>query len=1203
MASMRFTAEQQKVIDTRNRNLLVSAAAGSGKTAVLVERIIQMVSDETAPIPVSDLLVVTFTNGAAAEMRERISSALYQKIEAQPENSYLQQQLTLMPSANIMTLHAFCLRVIKNHFYRIDLDPAFSIGNEADLILMRQEVLEEVIEAFYEQGDAAFLALVEGYAAGKTDKALESLVMTIYDMSRSHPQPAQWLEASVGRLHFDSVQAWMDSDYMAFIIREVKEGLAHAKSLCEEALAGIGEEEALLPMAVTIKAYLAFIEDLTDPTVSAQGLFVGLRTMELPRAKPAKRGTDKALVEPIKYLRDEAKEQLKALKATYGKVYDDQFIEEMAQSHKHMAALGQVVMAFSTAFSERKLSKNLLDFGDIEHFALKILLEDDGRASDVAKVYQNQFTEILADEYQDINLVQETLIRSVSREALGEPNIFMVGDIKQSIYKFRLAKPELFAKKYATYTEADSKYQKIELHKNFRSRKEVIETTNYLFAQLMSKEIGEVTYDHHAALHQGARYELEEGPYETELVLVDKQGEKAPNPQVEALQVCREIEGLMTKEPPMMVYDKATDEVRPLMYKDIVILLRTMSGWSETFVSVLKDHSIPVFSNTATGYFDTIEIQTTLNLLKIIDNPKQDIPLLSVLRSPMFRFTGDDLVAVRLAEDKVDFHSALETYRETVFGDSDLDRKVGHFMECLKDWRAMGQDKSIYELLRTVLDMSGYYDYVAMMPGGFQRQRNLDMLMTMVYSYEQSTYKGLFNFLHYMENVKRQSVDYGEASTLEDGKNQVTIMSIHGSKGLEFPVVILGGLSKPFNRMDLRKSVLLHQDYGFGTDRVLVAERQRLGSPTKEVIKTVMERELLSEELRILYVALTRAREKLIFLGTVKDLPGAVEKWAKAVRSKTVALDRATVAGAGSYLDWIMYGLLRHNSAKDLLNHTEAEVPTVFDLGEMAPRLAIREVAYEVPTLSHKEENPAKVIAQTPAIDDAAFEKRMAWVYPYKALEKLHLSQSVSELKRLASEETSAYAGPEREKPAYRPKFITGELPLTGAERGTVFHLAMAHMDFSQPAGAQDIQGLLRALVTAKVMTEKEKATVFVPGIEAFLQSDLGQRVHEAAKLDLVFKEKPFVMGIPTEEVTHMATEDRMMVQGVVDLYFIEDDGVILVDYKTDYAKDVAEEVFIQRYKTQMAYYKRALEQSLGMGVKEIWLYAVGAKKAIEVVV
>lgn len=1197
MSSVRFTEEQQKVIDTRQRNLLVSAAAGSGKTAVLVERIIQMLMDPVAPTPINNLLVVTFTNAAASEMRERIGQALYKAIELDPSNTYLQQQLTLLPSAMIMTLHAFCLTVIKNHFYRIDLDPGFKIGDEAELLLMKQEVLEEVLEALYEEKDPGFFNLVEAYARGKSDDALESLVMSIYRMSRSHPRPSEWLAESLAELKFVSLDQWYKSMYIKFMLEKIDYTVKDLIGQCNKTFDLIEEDERLMPMAETIRVYLEHLLALEELKNDPEALFAYLTRIELPRAKSAKRGTDPELVEPVKQNRDLIKDRINELIDKYGHQYDQQFLNQMEISYAHMATLVKVVELFTEAFSIKKLSQYILDFNDIEHYALKILLDEEGKPSEVASFYQDQFNEVLVDEYQDSNLVQETLVTSVSRVVQGNPNIFMVGDMKQSIYKFRLAKPELFADKYANYTYEDGPYQKIELHKNFRSREEVITMTNYLFWQLMSQNIGDVTYDQNAALHKGARYEGESEDYRTEILLIEKEAESMPSIELEAMHIAVRIEKLVHQPRPMMIFDKDQGINRQITYKDIVILLRTMSGWSETFVAVLKAYGIPVISNTSTGYFDTIEIQTMLNFLRLVDNPKQDIPLLAVLRSPVYDLTGDELVTLRMADTKVDFHSAMMLYHDSLLGETALGNKLEKFVDQLDGWRKLKNELGIYELTKRILYDTGYDDYIALMPGGLQRTSNMKMFMDLVYKYEQSSYKGLYHFLQYMENMHRQSVDYGEARLDQDSKNQVTIMSIHGSKGLEYPVVFVGGLSKQFNKMDLKQSVLLHQDYGFGTDHVLIDDRQIITSPTKQVIKDVMERELKSEELRILYVALTRAREKLILVATVKDIPKQLEKWHKSVGVKDIALPRHTVEKANTYLDWLMCSTIRHPSMAKLLKEIGINQMTSFDLGEVQPCLEVK-VLSDIEPISMKDKDEEQ--QEDFNLEMEALKKRMSWTYEHQALEALHLSQSVSELKRMEMEE-SVYVGYQVSKPELRPLFVTGEQALTGAEKGTVFHKVMDHVNFEHNLTGQDCQDMIIKLVEQKVITQKEAMTINHKGIIGFIESDLGLRIQAAAMTGDVYKEQPFVMGIKASEIAEVKTEDYVMIQGVVDLYFQEEDDLVIVDYKTDYMKDINEADLVERYKSQMKYYKRALEQNLNKKVKEVYLYAVGVQKVIPV--
>lgn len=1203
MSDIRFTSQQLKVIETHNRNLLISAAAGSGKTAVLVERIIRLTTRKENPIPIDQLLVVTFTNAAAAEMRERVGNALYNEIEKDPSNHYLQQQLTLLPSASMMTLHAFCLTVIKNYFYILDLDPSFKIGDETELTLIRQEVLEVVLEQLYEENTEDFIELIEAYAPGKTDKAIEALILDVYRLSQSHPTPSKWLEQSVSMLEFTTMDEWFGSKYVGFMVSEIIGKIEALKVFLKEGIALIEADDRLKPMVITLQEYDDFMDDILEVKDEYASLFERLHNKVFQRAKSAKRGTESEVVDPVKHILTRIKESLKELQKNYGRLYDEAFLARMAVSKNHMTTLVKVIKRFDEVYQINKSEEYLLDFNDIEHFALKILLDEQGGLSEVAKVYQELYTEVLVDEYQDSNLVQEALIRSVSREEKGQPNIFMVGDIKQSIYKFRLAKPELFAGKYDTYTTEDSLYQKIELHENFRSRREVIELINYVFKQLMSKQVGDVTYDNSAALHQGARYTVESDNYKTDVILVEREGfEFLTTQQIEAKAVACEIQSLMTIDPPMVIYDKQEGIERQLCYKDIVILLRTMSGWSETFVETLSDYGIPVASRTATGYFDTIEIQTVMNILRILDNPKQDIPLLAVLRSPIFKFTGDELVTVRLAAEQVDYHTALMVFYESILDESKLSEKVIRFVTKLKEWRSLKNQMSIYDVVKKVFDDTDYYNYISLMIGGPQRQANLDMFLDQVYKYEQTSYKGLFNFIRYMEHIKKHSIDFGEAQMGEEQSNQVTIMSIHGSKGLEFPVVIVAGLNKLFNKRDLRQAVLLHQDYGFGTDTVDVGKHIKVASPIKEVLKSKMDQELKSEELRVLYVALTRAREKLILLGSIKGVEEQINKWCQILSIKACHLGDLRVKEAKSYLDWIMMALMRHSETIDIYKNTGYDFESILELQDIEPAIKIHiknNEDYELGQGPVKATKLGEVEESSITLDE--LNQHMSWSYAHKELTKLHVSQSVSELKRLENE-GAVYIGPQDGvKPSYRPVFITGEQALTGAEKGTIYHKIMYHVDFTKEMTVSYVADLVNRLIEKRVITSKEAESIYTKGIYEFTQLPLGQRIREAAAKDLLYKEKPFVMGIPLSEVTKDDTKDYIMIQGVIDLYFEEDDGIVLVDYKTDYMKEKPLSELVNRYRSQMRYYKRALEQSTGKPVKEVYLYAVGLREAVEV--
>ena len=1200
MSEVRFTEQQNKVITTHGRNLLVSAAAGSGKTAVLVERIIRMITDKVTPVSIDRLLVVTFTNAAASEMRERVAGALYSAIEKDPTNLYLQQQLTLLPSASIMTLHAFCLQVIKNYFYKINLDPSFKIGDEIELTLMQNEVLSDVIETFYAEGDINYLDFIESYAPGKSDKAVEAIVLSAYKLSRSHPMPEKWLAQSLDLLDIRSLDQWYESSYIGYMLEEIFEQIKDLKLLSQEAAEIIETDIRLKPMMETLMIYNTYLRDLESVKDNRMHVFEILNNLDYPRAKSAKRGTEPEVSEPVKVLIGRIKEQLKAMQNQYGFDYDALFIKMTAISHGHMKTLASIIQAFSQAYQSKKTDKNMIDFNDIEHFALDILLEENGKPSEVAKIYAERFVEIMVDEYQDSNLVQETLIQSVSRITEGKPNIFMVGDMKQSIYKFRLAKPELFSEKYDTYTTEDGQYQKIELHQNFRSRKQILDMTNYLFTQLMSKKIGDVHYDTSAALNLGADYRIDSDVYKTEVILIERDGFKGlTTKQIEAQAVAVEIQRLMALDPPMMIYDGQEKTERRLAYKDIVILMRTMTGWSEAFVETFAGYGIPVASRLATGYFETIEIKTLLNLLRIIDNPKQDIPLLAVLRSPMFGFTGDELVTIRLTDPDVDFHSALTVYYHSIIGNTPLDEKVVKFQQVLQHWRQVKNSLSLYGLVEQIFEDTGYYDYVSMMLGGPKRQANLDMFLDQIHRYEQTSFKGLFNFLRYMEHMKKHSIDQGEALLHDEQGNQVTIMSIHGSKGLEYPVVILPALSKLFNKSDIKQSVLIHQDFGFGTDTILSDQRIKIQSPIKEVLKSKMDQELKSEELRILYVALTRAREKLILIGSAKNMDQKIEKWSRALSIESLHLGYLTVKGCQNYLDWIMLALMRHSQSQPLYANTGIEY-----LGKVALQSIEPDVSITLRTFLDYQRDPFELkefavdhIKQTKM--DLNFESKMAWTYPYDSLTKMDISQSVSEIKRL--EEESYAKLPTREKTSIKPVFIAGEQPMTGAQRGQAYHKVMYHLDFLSDMEEKTIEDQIEALCQKQVITMEEANSILPRSIKAFLDSDIGKRAKEAAIRGRLIKEKPFVMGLEPELEVGLYTPNYRMVQGVIDLFFEEEDGLVIVDYKTDHILDGDIDILKRRYGTQMCYYKKALEQGAGKRVKAIYLYALAISEAIEI--
>ena len=735
--AVKWTAEQQKVIDTRDRNLLVSAAAGSGKTAVLVERILAMVKDPVRPIDVDQLLVVTFTRAAAGEMKERIGRALQQSLEEDPEDEHLQRQQTLLHHAQISTIHGFCSYVIKNYFQMIDLDPVYRMADEGEIRLMKSDVIQKVMEERFAEKDPAFTRFVESYAAGKQDDGLDALVLKLYEFSMSYPWPEQWLEECRAAYQIDSPEAVQKSIWVQVLMAEAKKRLSSILEGIEE-----NRKTAVSPGGPylydeALASDQQMVEELIE-TESFDGMVRAMAGMKF-KALSRKKADDvsEALKDQVKAERDVCKKELQKLKEQFFEKDSAEIAEEIADCREPIGVLIDLTEQFAKAFAEKKRSKNILDYADLEHFALEILVQqEDGRLvrTDAARELSEQFREIMIDEYQDSNFIQEALLSAVSGEEEGRWNRFMVGDIKQSIYGFRLARPELFLEKYHTYAKDGESQQRIDLDKNFRSRPEVLATANYVFRKLMSPELGGIAYDEAASLHAGAAFpalpEMEEektetwhAAYETELLLLD---DKAPEleddksretkMETEAAAVAARIREMVGNEE---VVGKETGEYRKIQYRDIVILLRAVSGWAETFSRVLQAAGIPAYSTSKTGYFSTQEIVTVLNYLHLCDNPCQEIPFTAILRSPICGCTDAELAAVRCVDKDVKIYEACGKYA-AIGEDEALREKLRRFLTQLEMLRSRVPYTPIHELITQILEETGYGGYASAMPGGGQ---------------------------------------------------------------------------------------------------------------------------------------------------------------------------------------------------------------------------------------------------------------------------------------------------------------------------------------------------------------------------------------------------------------------------------------------------------------------------------------------------
>lgn len=1191
-----WTAEQQQVIELRDRNILVSAAAGSGKTAVLVERIITMITDTKAPVDIDHLLIVTFTNAAAGEMRERIRTAIEKKLEEDNENEHLERQLTLVHQAQITTIHSFCQHVIRNYFHLIDLDPSFRIGDEGELKLLKGEIIEDLIEAYYAKEETRFTDFIECYAPGKSDQEIGKLILQLYDFSMSSPWPIKWLKECCYTYEIESVSELCAAPWMKLLLDQIQSLLTDAAQKVQQALALAREPDGPYMYEEALQSDAALLAELMDADgyLSYSLKFAGaLKFTALSRKKDE--AVSDAKKEQIKALRDQMKKSLKGIQEQYFYASAEEIANDIHNSKAAMEMLVELTIEFSQQFKEKKREKNLLDFNDLEHLALEILIkEEEGQAvpTDAARQLAEQFEEVMIDEYQDSNLVQEYILGSVSRQQFGKNNVFMVGDVKQSIYRFRLARPELFMEKYDTYSIAESDKQKIELHKNFRSRSEVLDSVNVLFKKIMRKDLGNVEYDDNAALYVGATFpaftaEQEPVDNKAEVILLDLDAEaeavaeayqdedkaEATAIELEARMIGSRIKQMVDKA---WVQDKQTGQYRTARYSDIVILLRTISGWADTFSTVLNEMAIPAFTGSQSGYFSAVEVQTVLALLKVIDNPKQDIPLAAVLHSPICGLSDEEMAKIKSSYPDQTFEAACLQYH----GMEKLDR----FFELLKDIRSRVPYTTIHELLWYIFKKTGYADYVSAMPDGAQRAANLNMLLEKAMAYESTSYRGLFNFVRYIEQLKKYDIDFGEANILGEEEDTVRIMSIHKSKGLEFPIVFAAGMHKRFNQQDSRSKLALHADLGIGCDFIDPVLRIKAPTLIKKLIQRQTVYENLGEELRVLYVALTRAKEKLILTGVVSKMEDKMQKW----NNNLSFSDRAA---AGCYLDWIMPALKGAEEELFAVKLCDMKDIAVAEAEKQLARLWSREQL-----LNWDTEQSYDLAARD------RLEKAMQFHYPFEDSEEIYGKITVSELKTLqqsvdADDDYSMYQEPQ--VVPLIPNFIE-EREVTGAALGTIYHRFLECLDYTSDVSAAAVKGQLQAVVKSGKLQETEAKQIKTVKILAFLQSDIGRRMRLAAEQNQLFREQQFVMGTPAKKIReNWTSEDMVLIQGIIDAYFYEGEDIILVDYKTDYVPGNDESFLIEKYGVQLNYYAEALERMTGKRVKEQIIYSFWLQKGL----
>ena len=1282
--AVNWTSKQQEVIDSRNRNLLVSAAAGSGKTAVLVERIIQMISEGDRPLDIDQLLVMTFTNAAAAEMRERIGAAVEQKLKERPEDEHLWLQAALIPQAQITTIDSFCLNIIRSHYNSLDIDPAFRIGDEGELSLLRGDCMGEMLENCYDEADEEFGRFVEHFGRGKSDRGIEDVILQAWQFSQSHPWPQEWLAACQKELEEESIGEMEESPWMVFLMEDVARQMAELSGQLGEALNVCLEENGPLayePMLISDRGKIEAIGRAAS-TGSFEALYNSLQNMSFDRLASIRSkdidGDKKAFVSAC---RDRVKKAVAKCRELYGQQSPQEVVESMRGTRRVIRELLRLTGMFDQAYRDAKRERNVLDFNDLEHLALEVLYvrEETGNGeervsrhpSQVADELSRQYEEILVDEYQDSNYVQEALITSISRERFGYPNVFMVGDVKQSIYRFRLARPELFMDKYEKYSRQGGPYQMIELQQNFRSRESVLTSVNDVFYQIMTKNLGGITYTPETALYPGAKFEevsgktvldpeadagksgsREAAPVSlkagtpTELLLVDTGADTLRQldedsldytaKELEARLIAGRIRQLVSEDQGILVWDKSRGGYRRARYGDMVILLRSMSGWSEVFVNVLMNEGIPAFAQTRTGYFNTVEVETILSLLSVVDNPMQDIPLAAVMRSPIVGMDDEEMawmMAVYKRNSKKGqdrgVYGAWKLWLEEgwiTVGLSGIPVKTAHSISfksrrlsvLMERLRGEARHLPIHELLYRVYRESGYYDYVSAMPAGETRRANLDMLVEKAAAYESTSYKGLFHFVRYIEKLKKFDTDFGEASVAGEQDNTVRIMSIHKSKGLEFPVVFLAGLGKRFNKQDAYGQILLDADLGAAADFLDLELRVKAPTLKKQALKRRMELETMGEELRVLYVAMTRAKEKLIMTAADKSLENKLGKW-KDIPLSQGQLPYTILASANSCLDWLLMA-----QPAIPASHMEMRQIQVKDLiGEEITRQIIRKM---------KKEDLLNLDGRR--VYDAAFGTRLREVleyeYPYESDIGLYAMVSVSELKKqsqigrtedaigtdsgnlegIALGELKALTG-SRDMAGSGPgesgeqKKTVSAGPNRAALRGTAYHAVLEHIHFHEIHGLAEVKPVVDKLLEGGFLDQEAHDFINPKVIWNFLSSPLGKRMAKAQSEGRIHKEQQFIIGIPAREMGLGDSDELVLIQGIIDAYLEEEDGLVLIDYKTDHVPEgdpkQGAKMLAERYRVQLDYYERALTQLTGKHVKERIIYSLALQMSINV--
>lgn len=1271
-----WTPEQRRAMDETGCNLLVAAGAGAGKTAVLVQRIIQKLIHPQHPVDIDRLLVMTFTRAAATEMRERIYLALSDALDKAPQSKVLQRQLSLINKANITTIHSFCKEIIQNNFKEVGIDPKFRISDETEANLLKNEVLEEIFEEQYEMlqttlevQSSPFYHFMESFSSNKDDEAMKQLIMSVYDFLMSYPWPQKWLDTQVNKYQVDD----------AFDCAKTDWGEEIRKSALREFLSLRDSYANLLENVLHLKEYEKYTQFLTSEQMvidrmlelfceNASGSWDEAREQlnlcvvaKLPKKT---KNHDEEMVEQIKKVHEEYKNTLRAYQMFYTQT-SKQIAESFLEQRILLGELVRLVLLFQTKYQDKKRERSVLDFNDLEHMAIQVLVEEETQQpTAVAQVYKDRFVEILVDEYQDSNWVQEILIKSISREDRNTPNVFMVGDVKQSIYGFRQARPELFLDKYNCYQENDGLYRKVLLYKNFRSRSEILDSVNYLFSQIFSKELGGLAYTEKESLiaglvrkdtsNQEAKTEeakteefereklFKNSACELHLLVLENKGNGAPfndeeeeaeaeadsmeaevsqfaqaedelgdiDPitkdamQCEARLIATQIERLLEEAYP--IYDASLQGMRPIQYRDIVLLMRSLTHWGDILKETFSQYGIPIYIESDAGFFTTLEITWIVSLLEIIDNPRKDIPMLSVLRSPIVGLHTKELAELRLLDRKMEIYDLLLKAEE------EGNTIIQEFLRKLSIWRNKARVHTTDAFLWMLYEETSLMGYVGALPNGMQRQANLRILYERAKQFEKTTFKGLFYFLNYLTRLKKSKGDFGSAKDFGENANAVRMMSVHKSKGLEFPVVILAACGKKLNTNDEKSTLLVHPEMGFGLDRIDPIQRTRLKSLPKEAIKQRIKRERLSEELRVLYVALTRAKEKLILTGVVRTEKTVKKKWFTMASNTDTSIPAYQLMKTTSFLDFVVPALARHEKStmlRDFLDESSygghLSAPSFWKF----QKWSIQELG--VQSSAQLQRNTGRDLIDWIRTDfeqkdeqrRAEVNRRLDWQYPFKGSTTLPTKISVTELKRMqALEQSDADSFALIPRPlVIKPKFLQNDAGLQAIEKGSILHFVMQNLNFLHVQTPEGIRAQIQEMIAKDLMTVEQANTLPIKKILQFFTHSLGKRLLKAR---LIEREVPFNLEMRSEElfkdIPDDAKKEKLLLQGVIDCAFKEGEDWILLDYKTDFVSRENRETVYERYRMQMEFYQIALEHLTGSPVKERFIYLFHTNEVLE---